>query len=169
MPKPTVSATRKLSAGYTLIELLVSTTIVMLVVSGGLVSYRRFDDKQKLVSASRQIESSLRDVQKRAQSGQKPETGCTQLSGWRFTKGTSYQAGTYSLHPECAPEGTLPGTTYTLPAGVTINESSVSILFQVLSGKADAPKTINLVTQQGNQRLSVNQSGSIENLGEIEQ
>ncbi len=58
----------KLSA-FSLIELLVSVTIIMLMVGGALAGYISYTEKQRLVAAAEKLESGLREAQNLAKIG----------------------------------------------------------------------------------------------------
>lgn len=74
--------------GYTLIEVLVSLTIIGLIFSYGFVNFRDFARRQAVESAKRRLIAELRLTQELAFSGQKPEnTNCTSpntLDGYYF-------------------------------------------------------------------------------------
>lgn len=57
------------SAAFSLIELLVSIVIIMLLVSGALVGYTSYTEKQRLVAVAEKIESGFREAQSRAKVG----------------------------------------------------------------------------------------------------
>lgn len=87
---------KKLFAGFTLIELMVSVTVMGILVSGGIAAYRRFNDRQRVFSAGKEFVQILRQAQKRAKSGDKPDAGCIKLDGYRVATNTS-QVLTYAL------------------------------------------------------------------------
>lgn len=71
--------------GYTLIELLVGMSIMAIIFSLGLASYRDFSRRQALTGITKSIISDLRMIQQKALSGEKRDSGCTTyLSGYRF-------------------------------------------------------------------------------------
>ncbi len=58
----------KLSA-FSLIELLVSVTIIALLIGGALAGYTRYIDKQRLIAAAEEIQSGFREAQNLAKIG----------------------------------------------------------------------------------------------------
>jgi type II secretory pathway pseudopilin PulG len=67
------SQLRFLQRGFTFIELLVVLTIVILTSTGGVVSYRTFNQRQQLIQSGKQLYQSLRIAQTKAQVGEKPD------------------------------------------------------------------------------------------------
>lgn len=83
--------------GYTLIEILVSMSIIGLIFSFGYISYRDFARRQSLLGNARRLESDLRLAQEQAMSGKKPSSeACSEqgsLIGYDFylDSATSYR------------------------------------------------------------------------------
>ncbi len=79
--------------GYTLIEVLVSLTIVGLLFAVGFASFRDFSRRQAVASQVRQLRSDLRFTQELALSGKKPVTCTGLLEGYNFNvvSNTSYK------------------------------------------------------------------------------
>jgi len=63
-----ISKHHKLLA-FSLIELLVSVTIILLLVGGALVGYTRYIDKQRLIAAAEKIQTGFREAQNMARVG----------------------------------------------------------------------------------------------------
>lgn len=89
--------------GYTLIEILVTLTIVGLIFSLGFVSFREFSQRQAVVAAARRIKADLRLAQEQALAGNKPPGApCDSpnvLNGYNF-KVVSPQ--TYEIEANCS-------------------------------------------------------------------
>lgn len=60
---------RHKSSAFSLLELLVSVTIMMLMVGGALAGYTSYTEKQRLVAAAEKLESGLREAQNMARTG----------------------------------------------------------------------------------------------------
>lgn len=73
---------QKSQGGFTLIELIVAVTIMVLLTGGGIASYITFNDNQQLEGSARQIQSYLRAAQTKARVGDRP-TGCTRLEAYK--------------------------------------------------------------------------------------
>jgi len=111
--------------GFTLIEIIVTVTIIMLLSGFAVVRYTEYNNRQRVKQSALDLKSNLRFAQQKAVSGQKPVTSvavpqpCTTLEGYevRFTE-TSYTVG-----PTCT-EGTSysEDITIPLPVGITIAE-----------------------------------------------
>lgn len=136
--------------GFTLIELLVSLGIGMLLVGGGLVAYNRFDDKQKVVAGGRQLTLALRDAQKRAQSGEKPEVGsCEMLDMWRVRKVdvTAYEVA--AICDDGGSDDVFDPVVYSLPTGVRFGEEEVNVSFKVITGEVVGATTVVVTDRDG--------------------
>lgn len=87
------------AGGFTLIELMVVISIVLIVGTYGLLAYRDFGRRQVVTQAAEQVRTVLVRTRQRALSGERP-TGCSgPLSAYQFTY-TNNQA-TYSVGPIC--------------------------------------------------------------------
>ncbi len=91
------------SKGFTFIELLVTTTLGLLLMTAAAASYQTFGTKQARSDSAREVMSVLRRAHERARSGDKPATGCAQLDGYRVWAQTSTQ--TYKMSLRCNANG----------------------------------------------------------------
>jgi type II secretory pathway pseudopilin PulG len=57
------------SSAFSLIELLVSVTIILLMVGGAIVGYTNYTEKQRLVAATEKLQSGFREAQNMARIG----------------------------------------------------------------------------------------------------
>lgn len=117
--------------GYTLIEILVTLTIIGFLFSFGYVSFRDFSRRQQMAGEIKQIQGDLRLAQEMALAGQKPESSCTRLDGYGFNV---YSDTDYKIEANC--DG-APGTDINkdsgMPADLTISAPSPNpIIFKVL-------------------------------------
>lgn len=76
----TILKTTKKS-GFTLLELLISVTIMMLLVGLGVASFITFNERQQLVGAAKELQEFFRSAQTRSRTGDIP-TGCGTFSGY---------------------------------------------------------------------------------------
>jgi prepilin-type N-terminal cleavage/methylation domain-containing protein len=152
--------------GFSLIELMVSVTIIGLLAGLGLVGYSDFNQREQVRQAAATLGSHLRETQSRATGGYKPAGWCAAggitLSAWRlrFTSSTEYV-----IEGVCS-NGSIssPLTRITLPTGIT-KVSGSQVEFYVLTG-ASSGASFNL---QGSvagapyiQQVNISVSGSIE-------
>lgn len=88
------------TSAYTLIEVLVTLTIVGILFAFGYASFRDFARRQELAGTVKQMQGDLRLAQQMALSGQKPSAvGCSTLSGINFrTISNSCLGGTGSSY-----------------------------------------------------------------------
>jgi len=112
-------------SAFTLIEILVSMTIIGFLFSFGYASFRDFSRRQALVGVVKQVQGDLRLAQQKALSGEKP-SGCIiptvrTLNGYNFFVGSTT---TYKIQADCTVVGAVDVKTVTLPAGVTISVST---------------------------------------------
>lgn len=156
--------TKPTSTGYTLIEVMVSTLIVLGVIGGGVAAFRSFDARQAVINSGRSLEIDLRTIQKKAQSGDKPNasecTGAT-LDGWEIEK-TSASQTEYVTRAICnGVVATGSETTHTLSPGARFQTSSFQIQFEVLTGKASSSQTIVIFRDSQQYTIQVTPAGGI--------
>lgn len=123
--------------GYTLVELLVVTSIIIVLSSVGLASYLNFNRSQILNQAARKIVQDLRLAQSMAENNQKPPGACQTLNGYNFSITGDF---TYEITADCTPayeDG--PVKSDSVPANLSISGFS-NIKFRVLKqGLAESP------------------------------
>lgn len=113
----------KSRSGFTLLELLISISIMALLFTAGYANYRDFQRRQHLESAVTSVRGDLRFAQGLALSGRKP-AGCSSLNGYMFRRRNDSQ---YRIEAVCNNGQTCNGNsdfcfkTVDLPQGVTIN------------------------------------------------
>ncbi len=147
-------------SGFTLIELMVSVTLLLLL-SGLLVAgYNNYNSAQVVVQTAATLKNNLRAVRTSATSGVKPE-GCSELLGYEvdFPNAVAYTSGARCLSGGAtAIVGTV--TSYTLPVGVRFAVVPQSILFSSPDGGA-SDQIIELRGSNKSVKLSVSASGSV--------
>jgi type II secretory pathway pseudopilin PulG len=144
--------------------MLVTITIMLLILGGGLTSYLQFDARQRVLTAADQIEVALRTAQKRARVGDKP-TGCETLQG--YTVQLQAGSGNLMLLANCdvagAPED-FPVETQLL-RGSTTAVSSVNVQFNVLAGGVAGAEAIQIQSGDLRYEVEVTSGGEILNNG----
>lgn len=155
----------KLSEGFSLIELLISMTIVALLVYGVVSNYDRYNNRQTLKQVAKNLVNDLRFAQNNAISGLKPTSGCTQLVGYQVSFPS---LASYAIQANCAPEG-MAGSAVTvrLPGGITFSPPPQTFLFGVLTRGIGSNMTITLTNAalSLSYALSLTTSGNINDLG----
>ncbi len=146
--------------GFTLIEILVSVTL-LLVISGLMVAnYNGFNDAQVVKQAASTMRSNVQAARTKAATGVKP-TGCDQLVGYEV----DFTQGTYTVSALCMVGGSqqvLPnGTVYPLPEGVIFSPIPLSTIFYALDRGASVAQTITLNGNQKTATISILASGAI--------
>lgn len=142
-----------IKSGYTLIELLITMTIVTIVFTIGLVSFRDFSRRQALTGILKSVKADLRLAQQYALTGKKPldcDSSYT-LSGYTFDITGDYS---YDLVANCT-NGALTNNVIVKSVDLSVNEVKIStspaipdsVLFKVLGQGTDltGPLTINFV------------------------
>src|SRR5574340_877305 len=128
------------SLGFTLIEMLVVITITMLMLGGGIAAYIKFNEKQQLVGAAKQMQTYLRGLQKKARVGDRPD-GCTRLLSYTLT--VAANSNLVLMEANC--ENTDISTDqYTIGGGVKA-QNNVEVSFKVLQGGATSLGDITLI------------------------
>lgn len=89
--------------GFTLIEILVTTTILILLASGSIAGYIRFNERQQLKSAGLTLKNALREVQSKAFNGEKATYCATSsLSSWALDMYSNPPNYGYYYHVYCS-------------------------------------------------------------------
>lgn len=118
-------------AGYTLIEILVSLTIVGLIFSFGYVNFRDFSRRQAVSSAIKMIQGDLRLAQGNAITGQKPDAcGATKTLNSYSLRVVS--DGQYVIEANCGVTPAPIVKDVSLPPGITISPIPATLEFKVL-------------------------------------
>lgn len=153
------------NVGFTLLELLISMGIAMVLISGVIAGYQRFNSNERLRQAGATLKSNLRLAQSKAISGEKPESGCSQLTGVAVT----FSTNSYTIQAECGTDLAGPQTTVDLPAPIIVSSSRSPLIFGVLNrgvaGNSDV--TITLADESKSFAVTVSKSGDINDSGII--
>lgn len=154
------------SLGFTLIEMLVTITVAMLVIGGGLVAYLSFNERQNIIAASNQLQLVLRTAQTKARIGDRPSS-CDHLQSYSVL----IRAGSNQLKTlaNCA-NGSHDVKTDDMPISVTAR-TSVTPEFLVLTGGVSGAGKITLQAEVMGTltlyELEVTQGGELINTGFI--
>lgn len=153
---------RFFNTGYTLIEILVTLTILSIAFSVGYANLRDYSRKQALEGFARQFRSNIRLAQENAIAGKKPED-CSVLDGYKVT----FTSSSYSVEPVCSPElattpvtvsnplevvtspSTNPPTNFTfkaLSSGVTFSTGSTSQIITLTQSRTNNSVTITITS-----------------------
>jgi prepilin-type N-terminal cleavage/methylation domain-containing protein len=89
--------------GFTFLELLITTTLGVLILGGALAAYRTFGVRQARVESARAVIGLLNRAQRRARSGDKPVDDCNSLNGYRVWAVPGTQQ--YTLSVRCDSDG----------------------------------------------------------------
>jgi Tfp pilus assembly protein FimT len=91
-------------SAYSLIELLVSISIVLILVSSALAGYIRYSDKQRLMAAAEKLETGLKEAQNMARIGYLGS--CDELAGANLRTSSYGTNGiAYQISILCEPSG----------------------------------------------------------------
>lgn len=157
--------------GYTLVEILVATVLMLTIVGGAIAAYRGYDERQKLVNAGRELANVLRDIQQKARIGDKPTQCPSNLESWliEFTVDASNNYF-YSIEASCGGED-IAKRNYQLSQayGVMFDSMPGQISFEVLTGKPDNNYTLDLTKDARTYRIEVSSGGAIRDQGIIEE
>lgn len=166
--------------GFTLIEIIVVVAIMGVIMGGSIAGYRRFNERQKLLTTGKELLVNLRRAQAKATSGVKTNVGCNNqvLVGYRVQ---SFTQNRYTLSQVCVVAGVQSFyaiSTIDLPTGALV-ETNFDVTFLGQSGGVRAgsalPLTIRIkpASQTANCNASiatcydiqVNSTGSVDDLG----
>ena len=118
--------------GFTLIEVLISLTIIGLLFGFGFANFRDYSRRQQLLSVARNLKGQIRLVQSKASAGEKPDdikcNGTNTLSSYSFqiVSTTSYRTVANCMG------GNVTIKTENLPDGISMSPTSGIISFKVL-------------------------------------
>ena len=151
--------------GFTLIEIMVSVTILISLTGFLVAGYSRFNSSQTVTQAALTLKTNLRAVRTAAASGVKP-AGCDTLVGY-IVKFVNSSPATYTAQAVCAVGEIDETTTYTLPAGISISVAPAgSITFYALNQGTAEEKILTLTGGSTDKtvQIKVSASGSVEDV-----
>lgn len=153
---------KKSCSGFSLVELLITLSIIALLFSLGLTQYNRFNRRQVLIRAKDNLISELRLAQAKSLASEKPsDCGINPLVGHKleFTSNQNYQ-----IVAVCGEALPVVKESMSLPIGVTKDSGPDEILFKVLSQGIDIDGEQEIVITDD---FGQSQTITINNVGEI--
>jgi type II secretory pathway pseudopilin PulG len=127
------------TAGFTMIETIIAVAILMILTGFGVAGFIRFNDRQQVLAATKQVQLVLRTAQANARSRVTP-TGCVQLqsvlvetSGNDLITKAECESGDYTMG------------TWSLPSAMSMTPNPMSVSFRTLHGGVISPSGIPLV------------------------
>ncbi len=152
--------------GFTLLELLVVVSIMVLVFGISIASFNTFNKRERLQQAALNFKTALRYAQTRALSADKP-SNCDQSDTFVGMHVDFPNTGTYTVTHECSSGlvGTVESTL--LPTGIVFTSLPTAFTLKVLSSMTTlaADQTIALTNTTDTYRVVVKANGEIDDLG----
>jgi Tfp pilus assembly protein FimT len=146
----------KKTIGLTLVEILVTSAIVMTISGLGLAAYNDFNNRQILNATADELKNNLRQVRGWAMAGRKM-TGCTDtLSGYQI----SFSPDDYQYQVAVLCPNEIAVNTFSYSDKVTISYDQ-SFVFQALTGETGDQIQIDLVLGTRSKSLNINTNGEI--------
>ena len=168
LPKWNKKFHKKLRA-FTLIEMMVAVTVMGIITVVGVASYRQFNERQKVVTAGKEVITLLRDTQKKAKSGERPtecDTPYRVLDGYkmRVTVATSQ----VDIIAMCRGLDVITDTV--LLTNDAIFSAGGEYIFNGLSGGVDGAGVITVtdINLVHSYEVEITDSGAINDLGIVE-
>jgi len=143
------------SKGFTLIEMIIAVTIMMLLLAGTIAGYSSYNDKQKLKQTGLTLKSNLRMARTNAMSGKKPVTCLTGDSLMGYTM--SFTDSTYTVTPTCS-SGPVPAdaSVVALPDGINFSPVPSNFIYKPLTqGVSGSPTSVILTDGTNSLTLTI--------------
>jgi prepilin-type N-terminal cleavage/methylation domain-containing protein len=148
--------------GFTLIEVLVSVTLMIVLTSGAIASYRVFLQRQQVLQSARNVQQMFTVAQKKARVGEKP-AGCQTLQGYAV-QGIA-NGNIISVNAVCRNGGAEQRYTVstTTLVGNSRLEQAVDATLKVLTGgiTAGTDVTVTITNSVNRFQFTVNRGGGI--------
>lgn len=145
--------------GFTLVELLIVSTIMGILFSVGLAGYNNFNRRRIVREAALELLNNLRFAQEKALNGEKP-SGCSLLNGWKL----EFISGGYQIKAACT-NGEFGTKDFSFSSGVSKTSGPSSFLFKVLAHGVKDGGEILLSGFGKNYKVKVTKSGEISDEG----
>jgi len=151
--------------GFTLVEILVASTVVMLLTGLGLASWNRFHDRSLLSSVTNQLATELRQVRQAALSGEKPASNCSVFDGYRIEVNTD-SLRVQSCCDNCCRAGgscppSLPQRTIEIDSRVSLAATNFPLIFVSLKGTTDKTAQLELSFSGQSKTIEITPSGEV--------
>ncbi len=149
--------------GFTLIEIIVSVSLLLVLSSLFMASYSGFNNSQTVKQAASTLVVNLSAVRTKASAGVKPTECITTLTGYIV----DFTDDEYTAQALCEDDPAGDVTTYKLPTGVLFTPVPSSITFYVLDRGASVDQTIVLTGFGTTVGVHVSPSGLVSNEGSM--
>lgn len=147
----------KKTAAFTLIEILITTAIIMVISSLGLAAYNDFNNRQTLDGVASQIKNDLRQTRGWAMNGRKTDDCDGDLTGYRVNFNPT--ASTYSAYMVCT-NNTILVNTFSYDEAVNLDYDG-NFTFAVLNGAIGQAVSMNLSLGARQGELIISANGEI--------
>lgn len=152
------------SEGFTLVELLIVVSILVMVFGLTIASFNSFNRRQRLLQTALNFKSGLRFAQTRAISAEKPASNCTTFVGIHVT----FTVSGYSIQHACTPEGDVGIIEETiLPQGITFGSLPTGFTFKTLTRTVDqaSDQTVTFTNASQTYAVEITANGEVNDLG----
>lgn len=148
----------KRSFGFTLIEILVSSAIIVLLAGGGLAAYLDFNNRQILDTTASELKNNLRQARGWATTGRKMGSCTGDLIGYRV----SFDAASRRYQISIICPNTVSVATFSYNSKVDLSSGRNPFVFQALTGETGV-SSFNITLSLGSRSrvLTVNTNGEI--------
>lgn len=145
--------------GFTLIELMIVTAMILVFSVGAVVNYSTYSERQKVRQAAYEMRNDFRFAQTKATSKDFPSQVCSDIYGYTV----SVSADKYEIIPNCSPEGLRdPVATSSAALGVQFSPSPVtSTTFYSLSQGVSDTMSVTVTGVFNSYRVTISLSGFI--------
>jgi len=144
------------TAGLTLVEILVTSAIIMTIAGFSLAAYSDFNNRQILNSTTDELKNNLRQARGWAMAGRKTAGCIGDLLGYRFS---FIGADQYSVEVVC--DDTIVVNNFSYDDKVSIDPEQDSFTFQALTGETGHQFEIRLVLGARSRSLNINSNGEV--------
>lgn len=130
-----------MNRGLSLIEIILTLSLMMLLSWQGLIYYNKFNRKQQVKQSALNLVSVLKRAQNNALIGDSPCTGTDSLSGYRVVYDSANQ---YHVVPVCNGVDDASSKTYTLNTATAFAALPASFMFNSLIGDITAATDVTI-------------------------
>ncbi len=160
--------------GFTLIELVIVSAILMVVTGGALSNFQGFNDKQKVKQEVANLKSNLLAIQTKAVNGEKPDLTdpscsppndctCTKLTGYSVT----FSGSNYSSQALCnnGSGDVLVGPSKSIDISSSLSISPVPtspLIFNSFTKGLSSAQSLTIVGQSSSETITISKNGLID-------
>lgn len=166
------SKTLKRQRGFTIIELVIVTAILMLLTGGAVSNFQGFNDKQKVTQAVADLKSNLRSIQTDAINGVKPNSldpycqindcTCHTLIGYSVTMTGSNYVSQALCNNGSGDVLVGPSTSVDLPSSISISVPAAPIIFYSLTKGVSSALSLTITGKSSSQSITISPNGIID-------